>query len=135
MARDLVTRYGMSELGPRTFGHKTETVFLGKEIQEERNYSEKTAENIDKQVTKFIQGAYQTTENILKEKGETLEKITKALLEKETLEQEEFNQIVGIVSKEETVSEKSDNEKTPSAGVLKEEKEVEEVVNVETKTK
>ncbi len=139
MARNLVTRYGMSELGPRTFGHKAETVFLGKEIQEERNYSEKTAEDIDKQVTKFIQGAYQTTENILKEKKEILEKITQTLLEKETLEQEEFNQIVGIISKseKETVLEKATNEKTSSTETIKEAEETKETeentVSVKTK--
>ncbi len=139
MARNLVTRYGMSELGPRTFGHKAETVFLGKEIQEERNYSEKTAEDIDKQVTKFIQEAYQTTENILKEKKEILEKITQTLLEKETLEQEEFNQIVGIISKseKETVLEKATNEKTSSTETIKEAEETKETeentVSVKTK--
>lgn len=96
IARNLITRYGMSELGPRTFGHKEEMVFLGKEIHEEKNYSEKTAEAIDQQVSKFITDAYQTAEKTLKDKKETLEKISATLLEKETIEQDEFNQIVGI---------------------------------------
>ncbi len=99
MARNLVTRFGMSELGPRTFGHKEELVFLGKEIQEEKNYSEKTAEDIDKQVTKFITSAYSVAETILTEKKETLEKIVNVLLEKETMEQDEFNALVGIKKK------------------------------------
>lgn len=107
MARNLVTRYGMSELGPRTFGHKEELVFLGREIQEEKNYSEKTAEDIDKQVTKFIAGAYDVAEKVLKEKRESLEKIVSVLLEKETMEQEEFNEIMGIKKEKETASEKS----------------------------
>ena len=97
MARGLVTRYGMSELGPRTFGHKDEMVFLGRDIHEEKNYSEKTAEEIDKQIMLFIENAYEVTEKLLGEKKETLEKIATVLLEKETIEQEEYNAIVGIV--------------------------------------
>jgi len=96
MARGLVTRYGMSELGPRTFGHKDEMVFLGRDIHEEKNYSEKTAEEIDKQITLFIENAYQVTEKLLKEKKETLEKIALTLLEKETIEQDEYNALVGL---------------------------------------
>jgi cell division protease FtsH len=96
LARNLITRYGMSELGPRTFGNKDELIFLGKEIQEERNYSEKTAENIDQQVSKFIEEAYKVTEKILVEKKAVLDKLVLLLLEKETVEQDEFNDLVGI---------------------------------------
>jgi len=98
IARNLITRYGMSDLGPRTFGNKDELIFLGKEIQEERNYSEKTAENIDSEVTKFISEAYKVSEKILTDKKSTLEKLVSVLLEKETIEQEEFNEIVGITN-------------------------------------
>lgn len=108
MARNLVTRYGMSELGPRTFGHKQEMVFLGKEMHEEKNYSEKTAEDIDKQVTKFIADAYVVAEKILKEKKTMLDKIVSVLLEKETMEQEEFNVIMGIKPREKTPEIKPD---------------------------
>jgi cell division protease FtsH len=104
MARNLVTRYGMSDLGPRTFGHKEELIFLGKEIHEEKNYSEKTAEDIDKQVSLFIEKAYRVAEKMLKEKKDILDKITSVLLEKETIEQEEFNALVGI--KKESTKEK-----------------------------
>jgi len=100
MARNLVTRFGMSELGPRTFGHKEELVFLGREISEEKNYSEKTAEDIDKQVTKFIAEAHDTAEKIIQEKKEILEKIVSVLMEKEVIEQDEFNEIVGIKKRE-----------------------------------
>ncbi len=96
IARDLVTRYGMSELGPRTFGHKEELVFLGKEIREEKNYSEKTAEEIDHQVSKFIGDAYKMAEKILRDKKTLLEKISNVLLEKEIIEQDEFNELAGI---------------------------------------
>jgi cell division protease FtsH len=104
IARSLVTRYGMSELGPRTFGHKEELVFLGKEIHEEKNYSEKTAEEIDRQVSKFISEAYIVAEKMLRDKKDILEKLSAVLLEKETLEQKEFNEITGIVSREENLS-------------------------------
>ncbi|KKR20082.1 MAG: ATP-dependent zinc metalloprotease FtsH [Candidatus Moranbacteria bacterium GW2011_GWA2_39_41] len=100
MARNLVTRYGMSELGPRTFGHKEELVFLGKEMHEEKNYSENTADDIDKQVTKFIANAYVVAEKVLTEKKEQLEKIVTALMEKENMEQAEFNEIMGIKPRE-----------------------------------
>jgi cell division protease FtsH len=93
-ARKLVTRYGMSKLGPRTFGRKEELVFLGKEMSEEKNYSEATAKEIDTEVSRFIDDAYKTAERIITEKKDTLERIAKTLLEKETLEQEEFNELL-----------------------------------------
>lgn len=101
IARNLVTRYGMSELGPRTFGKKEEMVFLGREFHEEKNYSEKTAMEIDTQVSKFIDNAFEVAKEKLKEKKELLEKITAVLLEKETIEQDEYNEIVGIKKIEE----------------------------------
>lgn len=96
IARNLVTRYGMSDLGPRTFGHKEELVFLGKEMREEKNYSEETSREIDMQVTKFINNAYLVTEKILMERKNLLDKISNVLLEKETIEQAEFNEIMGF---------------------------------------
>lgn len=109
MSRSLVTRYGMSELGPRTFGHKQEMVFLGKEMHEEKNYSEKTAEEIDRQVSNFIENAYKVAENILQDKKELLEKLSTTLLEKETIEQIEFNEIMGITPKEEMSEKENGN--------------------------
>ncbi len=100
IARNLVTRYGMSDLGPRTFGHKEELVFLGKEMHEEKNYSEETSREIDRQVTKFINNAYSVAEKIILEKRELLDIISNTLLEKETIEQAEFNKIVGIAEEE-----------------------------------
>ncbi|KKP93626.1 MAG: ATP-dependent zinc metalloprotease FtsH [Candidatus Moranbacteria bacterium GW2011_GWD2_36_12] len=97
MARAMVTRYGMSTLGPRTFGKKEEMVFLGREISEERDYSDHTAEAIDAEVSRYISDAYKTAERILTEKEDILKKIVAELLEKETIERDEFNKIVGIV--------------------------------------
>ncbi len=68
MARAMVTRYGMSPLGPRTFGKKEELVFLGREINEEKDYSENTAQAIDNQVSQLIDQAAETAEKILTKK-------------------------------------------------------------------
>jgi cell division protease FtsH len=105
MARKMVTRYGMSNLGPRTFGRKEELVFLGKEMSEEKNYSEATAKEIDMEVSRFIEDAYKTAEKTITEKKETLEKIAQTLLEKETLEQEEFNKLIGKTNTDTEASE------------------------------
>ena len=96
MARAMVTRYGMSTLGPRTFGKKEEMIFLGREINEERDYSDRTAEAIDSEVSRLIEAASKTAEKILTENKAILQKIVDELLEKETIERDEFNKIVGI---------------------------------------
>lgn len=94
LARRLVTQFGMSELGPRTFGQKEEMVFLGKEIHERRDYSEHVAEQIDEQVTKYLQQAQQVAEKILTENKDKLQRIAEKLLEVETLEKEAFEELM-----------------------------------------
>ncbi|MFA5030418.1 MAG: ATP-dependent zinc metalloprotease FtsH [Patescibacteria group bacterium] len=99
LARSLVTQFGMSDkLGTRTFGDKEEMVFLGREIHERRDYSEHIAQKIDEEVSNFISHAYKTAEKIVTTHKEKLEAIVKALMEKETLEREEFEKIVGMPS-------------------------------------
>ena len=95
LARNMVTRYGMSHLGARTFGKKEELVFLGREMHEERNYSEKTAQDIDKEVSDLVEEAFKRATNILSEKLDVLDKLARALLEKETIEKDELYEIVG----------------------------------------
>ena len=91
LAKRIVTEYGMDEtLGPRTFGERDEMIFLGKEIHEQRDYSEKTAELIDQQVTKLITDAQKVAQEILTKDKKHLLKIVKLLLKKETIEREEF---------------------------------------------
>ena len=90
LARRLVMKYGMSELGPVTFGKTDELIFLGREMTSERNYSEKVAAEIDAQVHGFISRAYDMAEKILKMHKPALKKIADTLIQKETLEQEEF---------------------------------------------
>ncbi len=94
IARKLVKEYGMSPLGPISFGEKEEMIFLGKEISEQRNYSEEVAAKIDKEVEKFIRDAEKKAVEILEKKRELLEKIAKDLIEKETIEREEFERII-----------------------------------------
>lgn len=96
LARSLVTDYGMSDsLGPRTYGEKEDMIFLGKEIHEQKDYSEKSAEVIDEEINKLIRRATEQAREIVKDNGDILEKVVKALLEKETLEKNEFEEIVG----------------------------------------
>ncbi len=94
-ARKLVKEFGMSSLGPVHFKGGKEHIFLGKEMAEERNYSEETAAKIDKEVASFIQEAQDKAEEILKEKKDVLEKVVSALMEKETLEREDYEKIIG----------------------------------------
>ncbi|XOB42093.1 MAG: ATP-dependent zinc metalloprotease FtsH [Candidatus Nealsonbacteria bacterium] len=94
LARKLVKEYGMSPLGPISFGEKEELVFLGKEISEQRNYSEKVAAKIDKEVEKFVKNAEKEATKLLFKNKNLLEKIAKTLIEKETIEKEEFESLI-----------------------------------------
>jgi cell division protease FtsH len=87
----MVTRYGMSEkLGPMTFGQKEELVFLGKEIGEQRDYSEAVAQEIDKEVRGIVHKAHERARDILVRYREQLERIAQRLMEVETLNADEF---------------------------------------------
>jgi cell division protease FtsH len=91
MARAMVTQYGMSEkLGPLIFGEKDELVFLGKEIGEQRNYSEEIARQIDHEVRRIIEAAYTRATQIIQENKIKLEEIAQRLLKEETLDSQAF---------------------------------------------
>jgi cell division protease FtsH len=94
LARKLVTKYGMSDLGPLTFGDTEELLFLGREITTEKDYSEETAHKIDEEIKKIIDWTYNLALSLLKKNKKALEKIAKALIEKETLEHEEFYELL-----------------------------------------
>ena len=94
IARTMVTRFGMSEkLGPRTFGKREELIFLGREISEQRDYSDSVAEQIDDEVHSLIHGAYQTAMRILKDHRPRLDHISSYLMENETIEEDQFPDI------------------------------------------
>jgi len=90
----MVCEWGMSELGPLSFGKKEEQIFLGREIAQHRDYSEETAIRIDEQVRKLVQGGYDTANQILEERSEALVKVAEALLEREILDGNEVMQII-----------------------------------------
>lgn len=95
LARRLVMQYGMSDkLGPISFGKSEDLIFLGREITTEKNYSEKTAIEIDNEVKRLIDEATKKAEKIIKENKKQIEILTKTLLEKEVLEKEEFEKLM-----------------------------------------
>ena len=94
LARKMITDFGMSEkLGPRTFGHKEELVFLGREISEQRDYSDKVAEQIDDEVHSIIQQAYKTAKKILTENKPKLIQLAEKLIDQETIEGGELDEL------------------------------------------
>jgi cell division protease FtsH len=98
IARAMVTRFGMSEkLGPMMFGQKEEMIFLGREISEQRDYSEAVAEEIDAEVRGLVTGAYDTARRLLNENRDKLELVAKRLLEVETIDAEEFLGLMSMV--------------------------------------
>jgi cell division protease FtsH len=97
LARKMVCNWGMSEkLGPVTFGRSDEHIFLGREIQRQQDYSESTSVLIDGEIRLFIETAEATAERILKRHLDKLHKLAKALLEKEMMDSDEVDQIIGI---------------------------------------
>jgi cell division protease FtsH len=95
IARKMVTVYGMSEsMGPIAFGQKEEAIFLGREIAQHRDYSEKTAISIDEEVRLIVDEAYNTAKGILQEHEDLLHKISETLIEKETLDGKDIDAII-----------------------------------------
>jgi cell division protease FtsH len=97
MARSMVTRLGMSDaLGPLVYGQKEELIFLGREISEQRDYSEAVAEKIDEEVRVLINAAYEKAKSILIEYRDKLDKVANRLLELETISREEFESLFPV---------------------------------------
>jgi cell division protease FtsH len=94
LARKMVCEFGMSSLGPITFGKKEEQIFLGREISQHRDFSEDTALKIDAEVRRFVDEGYQSAVNILSSNRDKLEKIAMALLEREVLDASEIQMII-----------------------------------------
>jgi len=93
-ARKMVCEWGMSDLGPLTFGKKEEQIFLGREIAQHRDYREDTAIKIDQEVRKLVNNGYNTAKQILSDNRDTLEKIARALIEREVLDANEIKMLV-----------------------------------------
>lgn len=104
LARKMVTEWGMSEkLGPLTFGKKDEQIFLGREIARHKDYSEKTAIDIDDEVKRIVIEAYNTSKNLLTTNRDILETVAKALLEKETMDGPEIDVLIQEAESKRTV--------------------------------
>ncbi|MCR4311764.1 MAG: ATP-dependent zinc metalloprotease FtsH [Candidatus Uhrbacteria bacterium] len=96
LARELVTQYGMSEvLGPRTYGARDSEVFLGKQLHEHRDYSESVAQTIDEEITKLLMGAKETARKVIREHRTKMDQVVAELIEKETIEKEAFETLLG----------------------------------------
>ena len=94
MARKMVCEWGMSELGPLSFGKKEEQIFLGREIAQHRDYSEETAIRIDEQVRKLVEDGYNRARQIISERSDALVRIAEALLEREVLDGNEVLDLI-----------------------------------------
>jgi cell division protease FtsH len=94
MARRMVCEWGMSDLGPVTFGKKEEAIFLGREFAQHQDFSESTAVEIDKEVKKILDRAYKTAHEVISANKASLDRIARRLLERETLDGAEVNQII-----------------------------------------
>ncbi len=98
LARKMVTVWGMSEkLGPLTFGKKDEQIFLGREIAQHKDYSEKTAVEIDEEVRRLVSDAYALSKGLLEQNYDLLDAFAKKLLEKETLDGPEIDELIDVV--------------------------------------
>lgn len=132
VARAIVMHYGMSEeMGPRTFGETSEMVFLGKEIHEQRDYSEETAKRIDTEIDRILREQYAVAEKIMHDNRDKHEMIAQKLLEVETLEREQFEALMEgreVLSRTESIEQKeaeaqeSNAETAPTAETPAEEK-------------
>jgi cell division protease FtsH len=94
MARKMVCEWGMSELGPLTFGKKEEQIFLGREIAQHRDFSEETAMKIDVEVRKIVDLAYQSARQVLENDREALIRVAQTLLEREVLDANELKMVI-----------------------------------------
>ncbi|MHB9112042.1 MAG: ATP-dependent zinc metalloprotease FtsH [Thermoleophilia bacterium] len=131
IAKQMIMRYGMSEkLGPRTFGHDHAQPFLGREFSQEPDYSNEIAQEIDEEMKKIIEDAHQRARNLLLENKEKLDLITNILVERETLEKEEFEALLEGTSPEEVFREK--DAKREAEKQDEPQKRLEEVQTIET---
>jgi cell division protease FtsH len=124
LARAMVCEYGMSDLGPLTFGKKEEQIFLGREIAQHRDFSEDTAIKIDQQVKYIIGEQYDRARNIIEENRDTMVRLAETLLDRETLDAVQIRRIIaGLPLDDDTTTHKDDSDrpqlKEPTANPLK----------------
>jgi cell division protease FtsH len=119
----MVCEYGMSDLGPLTFGKKEEQIFLGREIAQHRDFSEDTAIKIDQEVKRIVSEQYTRAKNIIEENHEVMVRLSETLLERESLDAVQIRRIVAGLSIDDDSGPSSDEErpqlKEPAAKPLK----------------
>ena len=115
-AKQMVMRFGMSErLGPRVFGHNRGQPFLGREFSSEPDYSDEIAREIDDEIRRVVEEAHQSAKDILSQRRDRLETLSKLLLERETIDAKEFVQLIDGASAEEVFGSSDDEEEQPTA--------------------
>jgi cell division protease FtsH len=90
MARSMVTEYGMSDLGPVTYGEKDHEVFIGRDLAHSKNYSEASASKIDAKIAEFVDSAYRNAKQLITDNKAKMKEISEDLIKKETLDRPEF---------------------------------------------
>jgi cell division protease FtsH len=115
IARKMVCQWGMSDLGPLTFGEREDLIFLGRDLAVNRNFSERTSERIDEEVKKIIMRNYTRTQGVIEQNRAKLVRIAELLLEKEVLSSEEINKIVDGKPKAESRVSGRDEAPAPAA--------------------
>ena len=113
LARAMVCEYGMSDLGPLTFGKKEEQIFLGREIAQHRDFSEDTAIKIDQQVKYIVSEQYERARSILEENRDVMVKLAETLLDRETLDGVQIRRIVAGLSIDDEPSQSNDDQGRP----------------------
>src|ERR671936_1785723 len=122
-AKQMVMRFGMSEkLGPRTFGHDQSLPFLGREFSSEPDYSDEVAREIDDEIRRIVEEAHQTAKDLLVERREAMDTISKILLERETIDAEQFAKLLDGVPEEEVFGEEEEETPLPEEPAPKAEK-------------
>jgi cell division protease FtsH len=115
-AKQMVMRFGMSEkLGPRTFGHDQSQPFLGREFSATADYSEEIAREIDDEIRRIVEEAHQTARQVLGDRREDLDRLSKLLLQHETIEREEFEALLAGKTEEEVFGKPEPEHEPPAA--------------------
>jgi cell division protease FtsH len=126
IARKMVCQWGMSELGPLTYGERDDLIFLGRDLAMNKNFSERTAERIDDEVKKIIAKSYARAQELLEKNKKKLLKIAKALLVKEVLDSDEIGKIAGLKMSLRAKAAAGPKDKTPPAAASPVEKKTED---------
>jgi cell division protease FtsH len=114
-AKQMVMRFGMSErLGPRVFGHDRGQPFLGREFSAEPDYSDEIAREIDDEIRRIVEAAHQTAKDLLGERREELDRISKILLDRETIDAEQFLALLDGKPEDEVFAEDEEEARAPA---------------------